>query len=223
MNQEKIGNFIKDIRINNNLTQKEFASILSVTPQAVSKWENGKNIPDIELLKIISSKFDIDISEILDGEYKKEEKKNYKKSIIISIIVLIVLIFIAFKVFNKPSDFEFKTITTTCTDFKISGHAAYNKDKSYISITSVETCIEDDIVYDEIKCTLNSAYKDIVTKISDCSSSNNVKLSEFLEKLKVNINQNNSICTGNMYLEIETKKSSDTNSYKIPLDLRSEC
>ena len=51
MEQEKIGKFIKKIRVDNGLTQKDLADKLGVTYQAVSKWENGKNIPDIMILK----------------------------------------------------------------------------------------------------------------------------------------------------------------------------
>ena len=59
MDQERIGNFIKKIRVDNNLTQRELADKLGVTYQAVSKWENGKNIPDIQTLKQISKEFNI--------------------------------------------------------------------------------------------------------------------------------------------------------------------
>ena len=38
MDQEKISNVIKKIRIKNNMTQKEFANKYNVTYQAVSKW-----------------------------------------------------------------------------------------------------------------------------------------------------------------------------------------
>lgn len=51
MNQEKIGEFIKKLRQDNNLTQKDLANKYNVTYQAVSKWERGLNIPDISLLK----------------------------------------------------------------------------------------------------------------------------------------------------------------------------
>ena len=54
MDQEKIGNIIKELRKKNNLTQQNLADQLGVTYQAVSKWENGKNIPDIAILKEIS-------------------------------------------------------------------------------------------------------------------------------------------------------------------------
>ena len=63
MNQEKIGKLIKEIRIKHNLTQAELAKKYGVTYQAVSKWENGKNIPDISLLKKMSTDFNIDIND----------------------------------------------------------------------------------------------------------------------------------------------------------------
>ena len=53
MDQKRIGNLIKELRKKNNLTQEKFAEKYGVTYQAVSKWENGKNIPDISLLKQI--------------------------------------------------------------------------------------------------------------------------------------------------------------------------
>ena len=61
MEQEKIGKFIKKLRKENNLTQKDLADKYGVTYQAVSKWETGKNIPDISLLKEISKDFNVNI------------------------------------------------------------------------------------------------------------------------------------------------------------------
>lgn len=72
MDSNKIGEFIKNLRKENNHTQQDFADMFGVTYQAVSKWENGKNIPDILILKEICKKFNIDINEILDGEKKKK-------------------------------------------------------------------------------------------------------------------------------------------------------
>ena len=56
MDPVRIGNLIKELRIKSNLTQNEFANKYGVTYQAVSKWENGKNIPDISVLKLIRIK-----------------------------------------------------------------------------------------------------------------------------------------------------------------------
>ena len=79
MEQEKIGKFIKEIRIKNNLTQKDLAEKYGVTYQAVSKWENGKNIPDIALLKQMSQDFNINIEDILTEPTPKRRKTIIKR------------------------------------------------------------------------------------------------------------------------------------------------
>ena len=57
MNQEKIGKFIKTERKKKNLTQEELASILEVTDKAVSKWENGRCLPDVSLFTKLCKAF----------------------------------------------------------------------------------------------------------------------------------------------------------------------
>ena len=52
---------LKNIRVKNSLTQDEMAEKLSVTRQAVSRWENGDSTPNIETLKQISIAFDVSI------------------------------------------------------------------------------------------------------------------------------------------------------------------
>ena len=59
MNKEKIGKYIKFLRERNNLTQEELAKKVLVTREAVSKWETGRRIPDIETLIILSDIFDV--------------------------------------------------------------------------------------------------------------------------------------------------------------------
>ena len=72
MNQEEFGKIIKKIRKDNNLTQQQLANKYNVTYQAVSKWENGKNMPDTVIIKQIAE-------EILSGNiniypyYKKKK------------------------------------------------------------------------------------------------------------------------------------------------------
>lgn len=56
---------IRFIRKNHHLTQEQMASILGVTRQAVSRWETGHTWPNPEMLKMISSYFDISINVLL--------------------------------------------------------------------------------------------------------------------------------------------------------------
>ncbi|MDO4282496.1 MAG: helix-turn-helix transcriptional regulator [Clostridia bacterium] len=51
MNQEKIGLFIRELRKEKNMTQEQLAENLGVTDKSVSRWENGKTMPDYTLLK----------------------------------------------------------------------------------------------------------------------------------------------------------------------------
>lgn len=61
------GKQIKQIRIDKNLTQEEMANMLSVSRQAISNWENNKNLPDLELLILISKVFSITLDHLILG------------------------------------------------------------------------------------------------------------------------------------------------------------
>lgn len=61
---------LKNIRVKNSLTHDEMAEKLSVTRQAVSRWENGDSTPNIETLKQISIAFDVSINTLLGSPRK---------------------------------------------------------------------------------------------------------------------------------------------------------
>lgn len=230
MNQEKIGKLIKQIRKENNLTQAEFAKKYNVTYQAVSKWETGKNIPDIELLNQISKDYNIDIAGILDGKIKK--KSNTKKIIVIfsSFLLMVIISFSLYLIFHQDS-FEFKTLSAECTDFKITGSIAYSKDKSLIYISSINYCGKDDSdKYKEINCSLYDKKGKVKTKVSDCNNKNNknITLENYLQNVKFMIDDYESSCKtydkNTLWIEIiATYKDNKQINYKIPLSLENSC
>ena len=65
-----LGEKIKELRKNFNITQEEFAFQIGVSRQIVSKWESDLGLPDVDHLKGIATLFNITIDELLD--YKKE-------------------------------------------------------------------------------------------------------------------------------------------------------
>lgn len=226
MDQEKIGKFIKDLRIKNNLTQKEFADKYNVTYQAVSKWENGKNMPDLSLLKEICKDFDVSLDDLFNGE--KSVKKSYKKYIIIGIIGIVIVLFLVIKN-NNNGDFNFKTITSSCDAFNISGSIAYNDKKSAIYITNIKYCGGDDTKdYEKIECMLYESHEDVEKRISsyEYSDGKKIKLEKFLENVTFTVNNYKKTCDehNNLYLLINAIDSSrNMTTYKVPLETQSIC
>ena len=68
MDQEKIGSFIAESRKAKGFTQIEFAEKLGVSNKSVSRWETGKNMPDVSLFLPICDALDISVNELLIGE-----------------------------------------------------------------------------------------------------------------------------------------------------------
>ena len=62
------GNRISILRKQRGLTQKELAALLHVTDKAVSKWERGKNFPDLPLLQPLAEVLGVSVSELLGTE-----------------------------------------------------------------------------------------------------------------------------------------------------------
>ena len=75
MDQIKIGEFLKELRKEKGLTQEQLAEQFNVSRRSVSRWETGKNMPDISLLVEIAEFYETSISEIINGE-RKSEKMN---------------------------------------------------------------------------------------------------------------------------------------------------
>ncbi len=71
MNTVDIGKYLTELRKYYKITQDELAGRLRVTRQAVSKWENGTAIPDIELLMKLSEIYGISINDILKADLTK--------------------------------------------------------------------------------------------------------------------------------------------------------
>lgn len=103
---------IKKIRKEKKLTQEEMANKLFVSRQAISNWENGKNLPDIEMIIMISKVFSLSLDELIlggknmnditkklinDGSENKRTKMNLTLTIIGSILLLLGILCIIIK------------------------------------------------------------------------------------------------------------------------------
>jgi len=170
VNSDNIGKFILELRKANNMTQKELADKLLVTSQAVSKWENGRGIPDIEMLKKLSEVFNINIEEILSGEENRRD--NRKKFFYFGIFFLVIVLLVGLVLFlnNEHEDFYFSSLATDNDSFSIKGVMAYSKDKKSIYISEVNYDGKDEEKYISMECILYESHNNIETKISSFKS-----------------------------------------------------
>ena len=67
MNQVAIGNYIAQKRRALNLTQEQLADMLGVSNKTVSKWENGKSMPDYSIIQKLCETLHVTIAELMDG------------------------------------------------------------------------------------------------------------------------------------------------------------
>lgn len=74
MDQEKIGKLIAKCRKDKKMTQQELADQLGVTDKSVSKWENGKCLPNVSLYKELCDILGITLNEFFAGERIKDEE-----------------------------------------------------------------------------------------------------------------------------------------------------
>lgn len=68
MDQVKFGKFLAALRKQSGITQEALGEKLGVSNKTVSRWENGRNLPDIEMLPILADMFHVSVDELLAGE-----------------------------------------------------------------------------------------------------------------------------------------------------------
>ena len=78
MDQTKIGAFIADCRKKKGLTQMQLADMLNITDRAISKWENGRSMPDSSIMLELCHALDISVNDLLHGEIIMKENYDAK-------------------------------------------------------------------------------------------------------------------------------------------------
>lgn len=224
MDEDKVSKLIKESRKKLNLTQEKFAQKYNVTPQAVSKWENGKNLPDISTLKQICKDSNTSIDGLLLG------KKN-NHIIIISILIFIMLIILTTIVIlkKKNSSFEFKVVESNCENFKTNGTLAYDQKTSHLHLSGISYCGSNSKVkYNLITCTLYENDDKINKELEKITYNKMpITLEEFLSTAEFNLDNFSQNCQkykeNSLYLEISATSGNKSDIYKIPLTIKDNC
>ena len=82
MDQIKIGKFLLNCRKEKDLTQEQLAEKLGVSSKSISRWENGKTMPDYSVLKELCEELGINVNELLseeriqENDYRNKSEEN---------------------------------------------------------------------------------------------------------------------------------------------------
>ena len=79
MNTRIISRYLQLLRKSHNYTQEELAKKLDISRQAVSKWETGPTLPDLEVLLKISKLYGLTINEILEPTIQTERISDFEQ------------------------------------------------------------------------------------------------------------------------------------------------
>ncbi len=143
---------------------------------------------------------------------------------------LILFTVVLFKIWNQnKNDFQFKTLSSECKNFNISGNIAYNENKSAIYISNIEYCGEvNEEEYQTIECTLYESNEEIEKKISayKYEGLNTITLEKFLQKVTFSVDNYKKVCEfykeESLFISIKaTTKDEKNKTYTIPLTLKS--
>lgn len=116
MTNNDFGKAIVKLRKEKGFTQKELADKLNVSDKAVSRWETGKNYPDIETLQQLAVVLDVSVNDLLSGELKLAKKVSKRKKTVIVTLVILLLLYL-FPVWHL--------IPVTSLDFYSASDASY--------------------------------------------------------------------------------------------------
>lgn len=82
----KMGRHIAEARKAKKYTQKQLGEIIDIDNKTISKWERGNIAPDITILKSLAEALDMELDELLSGEYIQKNEKDKRNEITLKAI-----------------------------------------------------------------------------------------------------------------------------------------
>ena len=136
----ELGEKLQELRKQKSLTQEELAEILYVSRTAVSKWESGRGIPNIESLKSISKYFSVSIDELLSGEQllaaadeDLKQKEKHLCDIVFGLLDCSMIMFLFLPFFGEKGGEIIKEVSL----LSLSGISEYIKSAYFIIVFGI--------------------------------------------------------------------------------------
>ena len=109
---------LQELRKEKGLTQEELAEALFVSRTAISKWESGRGVPNIESLKAISKFFSVSIDELLSGEEilkiadeDNKQKEKHTSDLVFGLLDCSLIMFLFLPFFGQKGDEIIKEVS----------------------------------------------------------------------------------------------------------------
>lgn len=228
MNQQKIGDFLTDLRKQRKLTQQEVADKLFVSREAVSKWERGLCLPDYQSMLLLCKLYNISTNELFIGEFENEENrellneapikeminlKNKNKVVIHKFIFVIIILLLSFFIYyfvNNYKSIKVYVIAGEGKYFDISqGMLITSPSKTYIQLGEIINFENpDEEITSIILYIKNNNTKEIILEDNDIKQLH--KHIENNKNIRKNINK--------LYVDIKTNNYSETIKLELELD-----
>ncbi len=225
----KIGNFIKELRTERNWSQEDLAAKLYISRQSVSKWEIGQTTPSMSIMIKLAEIFELTLPEIINGEratkdnieainsettkeiikmHKKTKKITRISSILICILVFAFLGYYFFTSYKAQNIYE---VTGRSDNFAINnGLFILTKSKVYFTVQNIES--NEDVQKLTLYVIDNGERHDIFTN----DKTDSIFLEEGAGYNEYFNLQNKNSYLNEMYIEIQGEK----NTENMKLDLR---
>ena len=159
LDQDKIAKFIATNRKKKKYTQEQLGEILGVSAKSVSKWENGRTLPDIGLFPKLAKVLGVSIADLFAGEIivkgteenidiinnstemliKRNNKIIIKKTlkIFVALFALATLLLGIFYYYDNFYKYKVYALSSLDEDFYINGYLVQNIDNTILSIDSI--------------------------------------------------------------------------------------
>lgn len=189
----KVGNFIAKLRKENGLTQEELANKLMISDKAVSKWEGGKNLPDIECQRQICKLFNISLEELHNGERdlkkRTKAKRIFKENTIFKVLIiclfpLFVFLFVFFIINYKAIKIYYSRDNRNDSEESLNADFLIIKNRKQLLLMFDHITPINDVINDSDLVTLNIySSDDLISTTNDLSDK-----SLLFKNRKININ-----------------------------------
>ena len=211
---EKVGNFLRELREKEGLSQQKLGMIVYVSRQAISQWELGKCVPDLQQAIALSKLYNITIADIYAGEiitnkekYNsimefiiKSEMKRTRKiiTLLVTVIILLLFIFLSYYFFNVYNKISVYTVDTIEEQYVIRGIVTKSVNDIYVNFELNETVDNLCLTYNDTKlnCMTNINYlviKESIGYNEQLPELSHLKMDDFINNLYVEINNDTKI------------------------------